>query len=159
MKQWVELSRRRFLTLASLGGVATVLVPWRRLARNAWAVPDVGRIQRPRDPQNLTSRERDHVPEVQLPLIAEDGSNVPINLQMNMEQTSEHYIRRLDIYNFNDPVIHKGTYHFTPASGRVALSTQLRMNGGDTDVFVVAECNQHGRWLASRPIKVSIGGC
>lgn len=159
MKQLTELSRRGFLLLTSLGSLATILVPWRGVVGDAWAVPDLGRIQRPKDPKNLTAHERAHVPEVRLPLIAEDGANVPIVIDMNMEQTPEHYIRRMEIYNFNDPVIHKGVYHFTPASGRVALSTQLRMNGGDTDVFVVAECNQHGRWLASRPIKVSIGGC
>jgi hypothetical protein len=24
---------------------------------------------------------------------------------------------------------------------------------------VVAECNQHGKWVLSREIKVSVGGC
>lgn len=154
-----RFSRRGFLFVTTLGSLAAVLLPWRVFRRPAWAVPDLGRIQRPKNPKNLSAHERAHVPEVRLPLIAEDGANVPIKVELAMEQTPDHFIRRLDIYNFNDPVIHKGTYHFTPASGQVALYTQLRMNGGDTDVFVIAECNQHGRWLTGTPIKVSIGGC
>jgi hypothetical protein len=33
------------------------------------------------------------------------------------------------------------------------------MNAGDSTVHVVAECNQHGKWVLSRDIKVSVGGC
>lgn len=150
-----HLTRRAFLRLSALGGAMAGL----GLPARARAVPGVGRLQTAKDPANPSPFERAHLPQVQLPLIAEDGSNVPILVEIEMMQQPDHYITSIEIFNFNDPVINKGTYHFTPASGRVFLGTQFRMNAGDSTVHVVAECNRHGKWVLSREIKVSVGGC
>jgi predicted secreted protein len=150
-----NLTRRAFLRLAALAGAAGVL----GLPGRGSAVPDLGRLQTAKDPATPTAFERGHLPQVQLPLIAEDGSNVPILVEMEMAQEPDHYIQTVEIFNFNDPVINKGTYHFSPASGRVFLGTQFRMNAGDSTVHVVAECNRHGKWVVGRDIKVSVGGC
>jgi sulfur-oxidizing protein SoxY len=150
-----NLTRRAFLRVSALAGAIGLL----GLPGRTWAVPGLGRLQTAKDPANPTPFERGHLPQVQLPLIAEDGANVPILVEMEMMQEPNHYIASIEIFNFNDPVINKGTYHFTPASGRVFLGTQFRMNAGDSRVHVVAECNQHGKWVFSRDIKVSVGGC
>lgn len=91
--------------------------------------------------------------------IAEDGSNVPIVVSMDHPMEPDHYISSIHIVNFKDPIVSKGIYRFTPASGQAYIGTQIRMDGGDSEIFVIAECTKHGRWVASRTLKVSLGGC
>jgi predicted secreted protein len=131
-----KMTRRVFMRSLALAGAGSALGIWGEGVRNAVAIPALGGIQK-----------------------AKDGSNVPIIIDMRHEQKSADYIKSVEIFNFNDPVISKGIYHFTPATGRVHLSTQLRMNGGDANVFVVIECTKHGKWVAHKSLKVSVGGC
>lgn len=154
-----KMTRRVFMRSLALAGAGSALGIWGEGVRNAVAIPALGGIQKAKDPKNLSPHEKRHVPDIQLPLIAEDGSNVPIIIDMRHEQKSTDYIKSVEIFNFNDPVISKGIYHFTPATGRVHLSTQLRMNGGDANVFVVIECTKHGKWVAHKSLKISVGGC
>ena len=102
----------------------------------------------------------EHAIDIRLPLIAEDGSNVPIVITMEAHpMEADHYIKTLRMVNFKDPVVGKGLYSFSPANGQAFLSSQLRLDGGDAEIFVIAECSQHGKWVASAPLKVSLGGC
>ena len=39
------------------------------------------------------------------------------------------------------------------------ISTQIRLSGGDGTVWVVSECNQHGKWAAFKNVSVAAGGC
>lgn len=153
------MTRRAFMRSLALVGAGGALGVWGGPVQNAMALPGMGLIQTAKDVKNQTPHEKSHMPDIQLPLIAEDGSNVPIIIDLHHDQNSEDYIKKLEIFNFNDPVISKGIYHFTPASGQVHFSTQLRMNGGDANVFVVAECTAHGKWVAHKSLKVSVGGC
>jgi len=107
----------------------------------------------------LTALEREHVIDIRLPVIAEDGANVPIVVSMSHPMEPDHYIKSIQILNFRDPVVNKGIYHFSPANGQAYISTQLRLDGGDAEVFAVAECSRHGKWIASKKLKVSLGGC
>ena len=100
-----------------------------------------------------------HTMEVRLPLIAQDGSNVPIIIGMPHPMEPDHYIKSLQIVGFNDPIVVKGVYQFSPANGEAYLSTQMRMDGGDTGVYVISECSQHGKWVSYHSFKVSLGGC
>ncbi|MFP6869474.1 MAG: thiosulfate oxidation carrier protein SoxY [Nitrospinota bacterium] len=154
-----KMTRRVFMCSLALAGAGGALGILGGGVRNAVAIPALGGIQKAKDPKNLSLHEKSHLPDIQLPLIAEDGSNVPIIIDMHHEQKSADYIKTIEIFNFNDPVISKGIYHFTPAAGQVHFSTQLRMNGGDANVYVVIECTKHGKWVAHKSLKVSVGGC
>ena len=61
--------------------------------------------------------------------------------------------------NFADPVVVKGKFYLTPANGEAYISTQIRLSGGDGEVWVVAECNKHGKYATYRDVKVAAGGC
>lgn len=154
-----DLSRRGFikLTMAGLGGAALAA------ALPAWAIAqedDPTDINFVADPDNPTELEKQHLINIRLPLIAEDGANVPVVISMeNHPMEPDHYIRSMRMFNFNDPIVSKGLYVFTPLLGMAYLATQLRMDGGDTRLFVVCECTQHGRWAAAETLKVSLGGC
>jgi predicted secreted protein len=149
------VSRRRFLSYASIGGIAvpvfaTTLTPNVALA---------SAFQLPANPENLTDLEKMHVPKVTLPPVVEDGSQAPIVVEMDHPMEPDHYIKSIQIMNFTDPVVIKGKFYFTPTNGEVYLGTQIRLAGGESKVWVVAECNQHGKWAVSKETKVAAGGC
>ena len=70
-----------------------------------------------------------------------------------------HYIKNIQILNFADPIVIKGQCFFTPKSGQAYLSTQIRLAGGESRVWVISECNQHGKYATYRDVKVAAGGC
>ncbi len=154
------LDRREFLRAASLlaltGGLSSVLtVPGPAVA----ASHPLQFFRAVGGPAPSTALEKEHLIDIRLPGIAEDGANVPIIVSMAHPMAPDHYIKSIQILNFKDPVVNKGIYHFSPANGQAYISTQIRMDGGDAEVFVVAECSKHGKWVASRKLKVSLGGC
>ncbi len=154
------MTRREFLRTVSavgLGGCAVSVLGLAEAGRAS--THPLQYFKAVRDGGSLTALEKEHRIEIRLPAIAEDGANVPVVISMDHPMEPDHYIRAVQIYNFRDPVVNKGVYHFTPASGQAYISTQIRMDGGDAELFVVAECSRHGKWVASRKLKVSLGGC
>lgn len=152
--------RREFLKLSVAGlGVAALSATklWRVFAQTP---EDDTPFQMVKDPENPTDLERDHIIAIRLPVIAEDGSNVPIVVSMeNHPMEPDHYIKSLHILNFNDPIVNKGFFEYSPANGMAHISTQLRMDGGDANVWVIGECSQHGKWVQNGTLKISLGGC
>lgn len=111
------------------------------------------------DAPGASALEREHFIAVRMPVLAHDGANVPISVEMDHPMEPDHYIRSLAVYAFEDPLVTKGFFAFSPHNGRPHLSFQFRMNAGDHRVFVVAECSRHGRWATSRMVRVAVGGC
>lgn len=103
--------------------------------------------------------EREHQIRIRGPLLAHDGANVPLAVNMDHPMTPDHHIRKVGVYVFDDPLVTKAVFHLTPQVGAVSLMLQMRMNAGDHRVYVTAECSRHGVWAASRPLRVSVGGC
>ncbi|NCF82551.1 MAG: twin-arginine translocation signal domain-containing protein [Proteobacteria bacterium] len=149
------LTRRRFLRYASVGGIAVPMFATTVLPN----VAPASVFQLPADPENLTDMEKLHIPKITLPPVVEDGSQAPIVVEVDHPMEPDHYIKNIQIMNFNDPVVIKGKFYFTPANGEVYLGTQIRLDGGEPRVWVVAECNKHGKWAGSKDTKVAAGGC
>ena len=113
----------------------------------------------PSDINNLTEIEKIHVPKVTLPPVVEDGNQAPIVVRIDHPMEENHYIKSIQILNFNDPIVIKGQCFFTPMSGEAYLGTQIRLAGGESRVWVVSECNQHGKYATYKDVKVAAGGC
>ena len=130
------LTRRGFLGLAP-AAVGLWLRP-------AWAEPS-----------------EDHLPVLRVPAFTRNGPKVPIVIEMAHPMTPEHHITSVHVANESDPISSKGTFHFTPANGRVYLAFQARMHEGSSEVSATAECNRHGSWSTTRPIEIpeGAGGC
>ena len=153
------ITRRIFLKRAAsvgLGAMALSFAPARALFAQEGLPEEFQFVQ---DVDNPTPLEAEHIINLRLPIIAQDGANVPVIISMEHPMEPDHYIKSLQIFNFNDPVISKGIVHLTPANGQAFFSTQLRLDGGDPRIFVVAECSQHGKWVGGETLKVSLGGC
>ena len=113
----------------------------------------------PSDIDNLTEIEKIHVPKVTIPPVVEDGNQAPIVVEVDHPMEENHYIKSIQILNFNDPIVIKGQCFFTPKSGQAYVSTQIRLAGGESRVWVISECNQHGKYATYRDVKVAAGGC
>jgi sulfur-oxidizing protein SoxY len=154
------LTRREFLKAASILGLSSTVLSVLSLAELASAsTHPLQYFKAVREGKPLTALEKEHLITIRLPTIAEDGANVPIVVSMAHPMEPDHYIKSLQILNFRDPVVNKGIYHFSPANGEAYISTQIRMDGGDAEIFVIAECSKHGKWVSSKKLKVSLGGC
>ena len=147
-------NRRDFLKYAMVSGVLVPITGF-GLAGTANASP----FNFVADPANPTEHEAMHLAKVTLPPVVEDGSQAPIQVEMDHPMDDDHYIKSIPIVSFNDPVQTKGNFYFSPANGEAFIGTQVRLNGGESEVWVIAECNQHGRWAVSKPTKVAAGGC
>jgi predicted secreted protein len=130
----MDYGRRALL----LGGAATFLAP-----RHLWA---------------QSGPEGDHRPVVEAPALAEDPSAVPLQVVASHAMEPDHFIRSIDIRLDGDPIPHKGTFVFTPANGRAAVAFSMRSGVGGV-LKVAAECSRHGRFVATREIRVTDGGC
>ncbi len=129
-----NLSRRGLLTglLASLG------LPGRSWARSAL--------------------EREHRPQLDLPILAEEPTAVPIRVWVDHPMEPDHHIRALEVLVEADPVPFKGRFLFTPANGRASVAFQMRSGRGGL-VKAIAECSRHGRFVGTADLRVVEGGC
>lgn len=158
LPQEQRIGRRQILLRGTTGfltlmGVIHGLVPW--AIGGVW--PPV--LHRPKDLRRLTEFERLHVPRVKIAEVVEDGANAPLIVEMDHPMDPDHYIQNVRILDYQDPLIWKGTFHFTPDSGAVSLYTQVRLDSGTSTIYAIAECNQHGRWVGSADVDVAVGGC
>jgi len=148
-------TRRTFLHKTALAGLALPFIPTVSFIDRAHGAV----FHKPKDLENLTDLEKIHVPKVTLPPVVEDGNQAPIVVEVDHPMDQDHYIKSIQILNFQDPVVIKGQCFFTPMSGQAYVSTQIRLAGGDSMVWVVVECNQDGKWAISKNVKVAAGGC
>lgn len=131
------IGRREFLSL-SVAGTAGVLLP-----SGLWA-------------QGLA--DRSHRPLIDVPVLAEDGTAVPIQVSVDHPMEPDHYIKQIEVVLETDPVPAKGTYRFTPANGRAWVAFQMRSGLGGV-VKAVAECSRHGKFVGEKEMRVAEGGC
>jgi sulfur-oxidizing protein SoxY len=108
--------------------------------------------------ESLSPFDREHLPLLRLPGVTVNGAKVPVVVEMDHPMTADHYITTVQVVNHRDPVPSKGTFHLTPANGRVYLSFQARVHHGASNVTVTAACNRHGPWTASRTLVVPDDG-
>lgn len=155
-----EITRRKFLRYATVGGIALPILSGIYFPDEARGVVLKDQVFRfPDDMKNLTAEQKEHFPKVTLPPVVEDGSQAPIVVEMDHPMDADNYIKSIQILNFKDPVVIKGKFYFTPANGEVYIGTQIRLDGGSSTVWVIAECSKHGKFAVSKTVKVAAGGC
>ena len=155
MKNIEKFSRRKFINYTLVGGIAIPLLTIIPESNKAYGAV----FQTPKDLENLTELERIHLPKISLPPVVEDGSQASLVCRVDHPMDEDHYIKSIQIMNFADPIVIKGKFFLTPVNGEAYLSTQIRLSGGEGTVWVIAECNKHGKWAASKKVTVAAGGC
>jgi sulfur-oxidizing protein SoxY len=95
---------------------------------------------------------------LEVPEIAENGNTVPFSLAVESPMSPENYVKTLHIFASGNPQVGVASYHFTPASGKAAVSSRMRL-ARTQDVVAVAELSDGKFLLGKRSVKVTIGGC
>ncbi len=149
-------TRRGFIKSAALIGLIGSIIPDVLMPKKLLAAAESGK--KAANPKSLTPEEALHIPTVDIPLIAEDGSLVPITVSVNHPMTADHYIKSIYIVDDLSPIPSKGLYRFTPANGEAYIATRIKL-GESTTIRAIAECNKHGKWEGDADVKVTIGGC
>ncbi len=153
-----EMNRRDFVRRVSLG-VFTIYLGGAALPKNAMAIALQDDIKRAKNLDSLTELEKSHVPQLKLPMVAEDGTVVPIEMTLDHPMEPDHYIDSVAFYVPNDPIVGKGEFFYSPANGKPNLKFQTRMDSGTSRVFAVINCTTHGRWAGEAMMRVVGGGC
>jgi sulfur-oxidizing protein SoxY len=107
------------------------------------------------DPALLSPLEREHLPLLRIPAKTRNAHKVPIVVEMSHPMTPDHYVTKVEVVNDRDPGPAMGTFRFTPANGAVYVGFQARMDDGDSEVTVTAECNRHGAWAIRRRVTIA----
>ena len=132
------ISRRGFLVGSLAVGLTPLVLPERSSGQGT---PDAA-----------------HTPRIELPVLADDPAAVPFRVSLDHPMEPDHFIRSLEVTLETDPVPRKGKFRFTPANGRAWVAFQFRSGIGGV-VRVVGECTRHGRFVATRDVRVTEGGC
>ena len=91
------------------------------------------------------------------PYRAHDAAIVPISIEPAFDQSDERHIRTVTLLIDENPLPVAGRFHFTPASGRAALSTRVRVNAY-THIRAIAETGDGELYMVKKYVKAS-GGC
>lgn len=143
--------RRCFIVAAgTLGGA--LLVPLAAFCEEpqAWelAVRNVLGDAKPADAKAM----------LDMPEIAENGNTVPFTVSLDSPMTDKDYVKAIHIIATANPQPGVASFHFTPQSGRAAVSSRARL-ARTQDVIAIAELSDGTFLMSKRSVKVTIGGC
>ena len=93
-----------------------------------------------------------------LPEIAENGNTVPMTVSVESPMTEQSYVSDVLIVADGNPRGGIATFHFSPASGVAEANTRIRL-AETQNIVAVAKMNDGSFFKASKPVKVTIGGC
>jgi sulfur-oxidizing protein SoxY len=157
------MTRRTLLaTLSVLGAAATAGVAIRGTAGAA----DSPRFGQQESVQDALKRlfgtrqikDGSGVVKLDIPLIAENGAVVPVNVEVQSPMTPQNYVK--DIYVIADknriPVVTHVT--LTPQAGAAFMGANIRL-GETGDVRAIVEQSDGTLLAVKREVKVTVGGC
>jgi sulfur-oxidizing protein SoxY len=91
--------------------------------------------------------------KLDLPEIAENGNTVPMTVTVEQSHVTDVLVLASE-----NPRSGVATFHFSPASGVAEANTRIRL-ASTQDVIAVAKMNDGSFFMASKQVKVTIGGC
>jgi len=103
-------------------------------------------------------RDGSAVMTLEAPLIAEDGGNVPLAVEVKSPMTPQSYVKAIYILSDKNPRPLNAKLNLTPACGQAYVATNIRL--ADTgDVRAVAEMQDGALFMVKRSIRVVVAGC
>ncbi|NYT83052.1 thiosulfate oxidation carrier complex protein SoxZ [Alcaligenaceae bacterium] len=136
--------------LAALAGTAATVIPWCAWAQEAHKLDAVRKKigDRPVTGEGI---------KLELPLVAEDGSSVPLSIESALEGQGRS-IRSLDVYATRNPTPEVASYEFGEDAGLIKLATRIRLS--ESQSVVVVATTEDGRVVvAERAVRVTTSGC
>jgi sulfur-oxidizing protein SoxY len=146
--------RRQVLRLLGAGAVLLVTTPgWTRAGgRGAWE-----RIEPARELLGGTTPREDAI-ALDLPVVSQDGSSIPLRVEIESPMTAEDHIETLYLFAADNPAPELAEIRFTPLTGKARIDTRIRLDRSQT-VLALARTSR-GEWLGGqRDVRVTVSGC
>jgi len=147
----VELTRRNTLALAGIAGLAAVLAPRLSFADEKAVAEEIKKLYG--DKTFGSGKIKLDVPE-----IAENGLVVPINVEVESPMTDADHVKSVHVFAERNPLPAVVSYRFTPACGRAAASTRMRL-AETQNIVCIVEMSDGKLYMTKANVKVTIGGC
>ena len=96
--------------------------------------------------------------KLDLPEIAENGNTVPMTVTVDSPMTDASHVQAILIVADGNPNAGVATFHFSPASGVAEANIRVRL-ATTQNIIAVAKMNDGSFYMASKQVKVTIGGC
>ncbi len=93
-----------------------------------------------------------------LPEIAENGNTVPMTVTVESPMTEQLYVSDVLVVADGNPRAGVVAFHFSPASGMAEANTRIRL-ATSQNIIAVAKMSDGTFFMASKQVKVTIGGC
>ncbi|MBC5810640.1 MAG: thiosulfate oxidation carrier protein SoxY [Candidatus Eremiobacteraeota bacterium] len=147
----VHPTRRRMLAI-SAAAVASVAAFHPRAAS---ATPD--EVKKWLAPGDFAAAQKGKV-TITAPEIAENGNTVPIVVAVDSPMTDANYVKTIWIAADGNPLPGVARFDLTPVNGEARVEFRIRLAQTE-NVIAVAQLSDGTTWTATRPVKVTIGGC
>ena len=147
----VETTRRETLALAAIASLAALLAPKMALADEPAVAAQIKKLYG--DKKFDEGKIKLDVPE-----IAENGLVVPVNVEVESPMTEQDYVKAVHVFADGNPAPGVVSYRFTPACGKAAASTRVRLAQTE-NIICIAEMSNGSLHMAKANVKVTIGGC
>ena len=96
--------------------------------------------------------------KLDLPEIAENGNTVPMTVSVESPMTEQSHVTDVLVLADGNPNAGVATFYFSPASGVAEANTRIRL-AATQDIIAIAKMNDGSFYMASKPFKVTTGGC
>lgn len=96
--------------------------------------------------------------QLELPGVTQDGSSVPLSVQVDHPMTEENYVSEIHVFADGNPSPELIQLRLTPMVGEARFSTRIRLERSQ-NVIALARNNQ-GEWMiGQQAIRVTVSGC
>ena len=96
--------------------------------------------------------------KLDLPEIAENGNTVPMTVTVESPMSEQSHVTEVLVLADGNPNAGVATFHFSPLSGVAEANTRIRL-ASTQNIIAVAKMNDGSFVMASKQVKVTIGGC
>ena len=147
----MQTTRRETLALAAIASLAALLAPRMALSDEQAVAAEIRKLYGDR-------KFGDGKVKLDVPEIAENGLVVPVNVEVESPMTEQDYVKSVHVFADGNPFPGVVTYRFTPACGKAAASTRMRL-AQTQNIICIAEMSNGDLHMAKTNVKVTIGGC
>jgi len=95
---------------------------------------------------------------IRAPEIAENGLAVPITVSVDAPMTAGSHVQAIYVAADGNPDPGAASWRLSPLAGRAEVQMRMRL-AATQKVWAVAETSDGQVFIASREVKVTIGGC
>ncbi len=96
--------------------------------------------------------------KIDMPEIAENGNTVPMTISVESPMSAQSFVSDVIVVADGNPRAGVATFRFSPASGMAEVNTRVRL-AKTQNIIAVAKMNDGSFYMASKQVKVTIGGC